>query len=83
MIYTVGWLPSAEAELARIYNAAGAYKRAVSTYCNRIDRDLRTKAERLGVPHDYGRVYSDPPLCVHFKVDPGDCKVTVLQVERI
>lgn len=30
MIYTVGWLPSAEAELARIYNAAGAYKRAVS-----------------------------------------------------
>jgi hypothetical protein len=83
MIYTVGWLPSAEAELTRLYNEAAADKRAVSDSCNRIDRDLRVKAERLGVVHDYGRVYSDPPLCVHYKIDPGDLKVTVLQVARL
>jgi hypothetical protein len=82
MIYTVGWKQTALNALADLYlNATD--KQAVTAASNRIDQELRRDAHKKGQAFNDERLLRVPPLAVVFVVDPGDCKVTVLQVGRI
>ena len=83
MIFTVVWLPTAEAELARIWNTA-ADRDAVAAAADRIDAALRRDAPRRGESRSgSARVYFDWPLGVDFDVDEDDRIVRVLAVWRM
>ena len=79
MRYTVIWLPDALKELARIWMQAPD-QQAVADAANRIDSLLRTAPDRWGQPYDGDWILEVPPLTVVYEIDPGDCKVTIIQV---
>jgi hypothetical protein len=81
MTYTVVYERSAEAKLADLYNEA-ADKQAVSESSNRIDAELRTDADRKGIPFGPFRAYYDDPLAVLYEVDSGNCMVRIVVVKR-
>jgi plasmid stabilization system protein ParE len=59
-------------------------RQAVTAAADAIEGELLIDADTKGVPYPGGRrLLRIPPLAVLFRVDPGDCKVTVLQVARI
>lgn len=68
MNYNVAWLPSAERELARIYNAAPD-KPAVTKAANELDRMLRRLPYHVGESR-YGdmRIAFEKPLAITFRV---------------
>jgi plasmid stabilization system protein ParE len=83
MNYTVGWKPSAEQELARLWTDA-ADRDAVAAAANRIDAVLGKS------PHSQGesrqgrlRILFEGPLAVLFEVTEEDRFVDVLKVWRI
>jgi hypothetical protein len=72
MIYTVGWLQSAEDALTDLWINASD-RAAISAASNAIDRKLRIDANRQGVPIPGGRrLLRVPPLAVAFTVDPAE-----------
>jgi hypothetical protein len=79
MRYTVGWLPSALDELARIWNEA-LDRQAVSRAADDIDHLLRTSPRYRGDNGAGTRDLTVFPLRVIFEVSPDDRKVTVLEV---
>ena len=84
MIYTVGWTRPARNALATLWNINVSDRKAITNAANAIDRELRIDADRRGVPHFGGRrLLHVPPLAVVFRVNPGDCTATVVQVVRI
>lgn len=82
MNYTVTWTPSAQDQLAAIWLAASD-RQAVTNAANAIDQELRTDAHLKGTPYGTRRLFDVPPLVVSYRVDPGDCMVTVELVVRI
>jgi plasmid stabilization system protein ParE len=81
MKYTVTWLPSAEDQLADIWNNA-LDQQAVADASNRIDQILRHNPETKGCPIDDMRFLNASPLTVLFKVSPDDRVVSVVEVHR-
>jgi hypothetical protein len=80
MRYTVIWTPTAINKLAAIWITAPD-PQAVSTACNRIDRELAVDPDQKASPLAAGDwYYCDLPLAVVFTIDPGDCKVEVVNV---
>jgi len=82
MRYTVLFDNPAESQLARIWLQA-VDKQAVADASNRIERELARDAHLKGTPFGAFRRYADDPLAVLFHVDPGDCKVRIIQYRRI
>jgi hypothetical protein len=82
MIYTVVWVPSAEARLIQLYLQASD-RQAVTDSANRIDDEVKVDPDRKGIPFGNFNAYYDDPLAVLYEVDPGDCMVRVLVVKRI
>jgi hypothetical protein len=82
MRYTVGWLPSAEVELARIWIAA-TDRQAVSRAADQIEILLRISSQARGGDEEGIRSFSFLPLAVIFEVSPDDRKVTILEVYRV
>jgi len=83
MTYTVVWTPSAEDELAEIWNQA-ADQQAVADASNRIDRLLRRNPLDLIEPvHEGLFSFVAEPLAILLEVEPDDRLVRVVQVKRI
>jgi plasmid stabilization system protein ParE len=79
MRYTVVWLPSAEEELAHIWNGA-VDRQAVSRAADEIEVLLRTSSQARGGNDEGTDAFTIFPLAVIFEVSPDDRKVTVLEV---
>jgi hypothetical protein len=79
MRYTVTWLPSAQNELANIWNQA-ADRQAVTDASNFIDRWLRRSPTTLAQPDGSDWRFTAPPLQVVYTVSQDDLLVTVHQV---
>ncbi len=82
MIYTVIWIPSAEARLTTLWNDA-IDQQAVADASDRIDVELRIDPERKGIPFRDRWIYTDDPLAVLYEVNPGDRKVMVIAVKIV
>ena len=82
MIYTVIWIPSAEARLVTLWSNA-IDQQAVADASNRIDVELRVNPDRKGIPFGDRWVYTDDPLAVLYEIDPGDRMVRVIGVKVI
>jgi hypothetical protein len=83
MRWTLGYKPAAEDRLIELWLNAPD-RQAVTDAANAIERELRIDADTKGVPYPGGRrLLRIPPLAVLFRVDPGDCKVTVPQFARL
>lgn len=82
MKYTVVWRPSAEQQLAHLWNEA-TDRAAVTMAANRLDAWLRrtpaTQGESRG---GVTRILVEEPLVVLFDVEEQDCLVTVWAVWR-
>ncbi len=79
MRYTVGWLPGAVDELARIWSEA-VDRQAVSRAADQIEVLLRTSSQVRGDNGEGIYEFTVFPLTVIFEVSPDDRKVTVLEV---
>ncbi len=79
MRFTVTVSPSAEAELARIYNDAGPDSAAVTRDSNLIDRELRDDAHTKGRPCDGDRIFRLGVLLVFYSVSVEDRLAEILQ----
>jgi hypothetical protein len=80
MTYPVVWVPSAEAELARIWVEASD-KNAVARAADQIDATLRVDPHVRGVPHlGTARSLAVWPLGIIFRVNEPDRLVQVLAV---
>ncbi len=83
MIYTVTWLPSADAHLATIWTDS-LNRAAVTAAANRIDRELRLHPYANSESRsNKNRVMFVQPLGVSYDVSDDDCLVTVLAVWEI
>jgi len=82
MIFTVVWIPKAEAMLARIWNAAKD-RAAVGKAADRIDALLKRNPLAVGESRSGAiRVLHESPLAVHYEVSELDRLVRVLKVWR-
>jgi plasmid stabilization system protein ParE len=82
MSYTVEWEPSAEADLAQIWNNV-ADRNAVTSSANAIDRLLQRDPYTLSQSRSpTTRILIMPPLAVFFEVDEPDQRVRVWAVGR-
>jgi plasmid stabilization system protein ParE len=79
MRYTVVWLPSAEEELANIWNGA-VDRQAVSQAADEIEVLLRTSSQARGGNGEGTHAFTIFPLTVILEVSPDDRKVTILEV---
>ena len=79
MRYTVVWLPSAEEELANIWNGA-VDRQAVSRIADEIEVLLRTSSQARGGNGEGTHAFTIFPLAVILEVSPDDRKVTILEV---
>ena len=67
MKYTVIWRPSAERELARIWNSA-ENRALVTSAADEVDRLLRSQPLEIGESREDGyRVLFEPPLGVFYE----------------
>ena len=82
MRYTVVWLPSAEEELANIWNGA-ADRQAVRRAADQIEVLLRTSSQVRGGNGEGTHAFTIFPLAVIFEVSPDDRKVTVVEVFHV
>jgi hypothetical protein len=83
MIWTVAYKPSAEQELARLWNDAPD-RAAVTDAANQIDALLKVDPLTQGESRSgTTRILFVPPLAVLFEVSEDDRYVDVLQVWRI
>jgi hypothetical protein len=83
MIWTGTYKPSAEQELARLWNGAPD-RGAVTAAANQIDALLKTDPLTCGESRSEAtRILLVPPLAVLFETSEDDCIVEVLQVWRI
>jgi plasmid stabilization system protein ParE len=83
MIFTVVWIPKAEAMLARIWNAAKD-RAAVAEAADRIDALLKRDPLTVGESRSGSlRVLYSLPLAVHYEVSEMDRLVRVLRVWRV
>jgi plasmid stabilization system protein ParE len=81
--YHVDWTPTAQNELAAIWNAAQD-RAAVTAASDEIDRLLARDAPALGEARaDNFRVYLHPPLGVDFQVFPAERRALVVRVWRV
>ena len=82
MKFTVIWNPSAERELARLWEAADD-RRDITLASNAIDRRLAEAADLAGESRDDDdRIDFERPLGIRFRVSLDDRKVLVLNVWR-
>jgi hypothetical protein len=79
---TVVSLPAADDSLARIW-AAASDPQAVADASNTIDRALKFRADRIGIPRGDRMVFTVPPLAVEFTYSPDDCLVTIHDYEQV
>ncbi len=79
MRYSVMWTPSARAQLANLWMQSPD-RQAITDSADRIDRQLQNDADTKGINWWPFRAYFNDPLAVLFTVDPGDCRVWVVQV---
>lgn len=80
MKFTVIWKPSAEQELARLWDAAQD-RRAVTLAANAIDNQLRLSADRAGESRGgQDRIVFERPLGVRYRVSTADRMVLVLNI---
>jgi hypothetical protein len=80
MTYTVVWVRSAEADLARYWTQARD-RRTFTDAADQIDRILRTHGPSVGsVVEGERRRLTIRPLTVDFNVSEADLKVTVVDV---
>ena len=84
MKFTVIWKPSAERELAQIWDSADANdRRDITIASNAIDHQLAESAERAGESRGGNdRIHFEPPLGIRFRVSVADRMVVVLNVWR-
>jgi hypothetical protein len=83
MKYTVVWKPAAEQELAALWNAA-TDRNALTAAAHQIDQILKVKPEEAGESRPAGtRILVVPPLVVRYKVELGDCLVSVAAIWRL
>jgi hypothetical protein len=83
MRYTVGWKPSAEQELARLWMNAPD-RGAVESAANRIDALLGSDPDAYGESRSgRTRILIAPPLAVFYEVSEPDRFVDVMKVWRI
>lgn len=82
MTYTVDWIPSAENDLAEIWN--GATDQAdVTAAADAIDADLARDPWRVGESREgVSRIHVRQPLAVEYDVIADDAKVIVWHVWR-
>ena len=82
MKFTVIWIPSAERELAQLWESADD-RRDITLASNAIDRRLAESADRAGESRDGDdRIDFERPLGIRFRVSLADRKVLVLNVWR-
>lgn len=82
MKFTVIWNPSAEHELAQIWEDA-SNRRDVTLAANVLDRRLAESADRAGESREGNdRIEFERPLGIRFRVSLADCLVLVLNVWR-
>ncbi len=82
MKFTVIWKPSAEQELARIWDSAND-RREIKFAANAIDRQLAAFADRIGESREgTDRIHFERPLGIRFRVSLTDRIVLVLNVWR-
>ena len=82
MKYTVEWLPSAEQELADLWNHA-ADRNEVTAAANSVDAALSRDPLSLGESRGgKTRIVFDAPLAILFDVDVAARKVTVWDLWR-
>ena len=82
MKFTVLWKPSAEQELAQIWETAND-RRDITMASNAIDHQLAESAERAGESRgDNDRIHFERPLGIRFRVSAADRMVLVLNVWR-
>ncbi|MEX2140526.1 MAG: hypothetical protein WD894_14785 [Pirellulales bacterium] len=82
MSYTVSWTPQAEAELARVWNAARD-RAEVTIAAREIDIQLRADPLNAGESRELGtRVFFATPLAVTFHVSIPDRLVRVVDLWR-
>jgi hypothetical protein len=82
MKYTVVWLPHAENELARLYNAARD-KQAVTDAANQLERELSRSPGVVGESRGIKlRVTFEKPLGILYEVSEADRKVQLIHVWR-
>jgi plasmid stabilization system protein ParE len=82
MKYAVEWLPSAEQELASLWNHA-ADRKAVTAAANALDADLARDPFSLGESRgERTRIAFYTPLAVLFDVDAASNTVTVWDLWR-
>lgn len=80
MKYTVVWIESAEAELARIWTAS-ANREAVRAAADEIDASLRIRPRDVGESRaDEFRVLLIAPIAVNYSVNDEDAMVVVAEV---
>ena len=82
MRYTVIFSPSAEQDLADIYNNASD-KWAVTWASDLLERMLKRDAHKVGRDYDGDRMVRVAPLLAFFAVYPDDCRVEVLQLAYV
>jgi mRNA-degrading endonuclease RelE of RelBE toxin-antitoxin system len=83
MIFTVVWTPSADDELADIWNNAPD-QQAVADAANRIERELRSRPlDKVQHVHEGLYVYLVKPLLVVCEVESDDRIVLIVQVRRV
>ena len=82
MKFTVIWKPSAEQELAQLWEDADD-RCDISMASDAIDRRLAESADRAGESRDGDdRIDFERPLGIRFRVSLADRKVLVLNVWR-
>ncbi len=79
MRFTVTWHPSAQAELARLWNR-GPDRQAIADAANRIDAELRVDPDRKAQDFYGDWLYVEPPLSVVFVIRHADCIVEITDV---
>jgi hypothetical protein len=83
MKFTVIWLPHAQSELARLYNAA-TDKQAIADAADQLDRVLARSPEVVGESRGIKlRVTFKEPLGILYEISEADRKVQVIHVWRI
>ena len=81
--YTLIWWPPAQRDLADLWLASDD-RQGLTDATNDIDRQLARSPREVGEPsHEGLRRLLVAPLLVHYSIDDGDRKVTVVSVQLV
>lgn len=81
MRYTVVWLPPALDDLAALWLGA-ADRPAITKAVHTLDAALRDDPDLKGLPFFNDRILLIDPLIAFYTVEPMDCLVEVIKIER-